>query len=66
MNLQTSFLTPPVGWSLFFLKGVAPKGVTIGDIYSGVLPYVGMQLLVLVALYFVPALATWLPNKIGW
>ena len=66
MNLQTSFLTPPVGWSLFFLKGVAPEGVTIRDIYLGVLPYVGMQLMVLVMLFFVPGIATWLPNLIGW
>jgi len=66
MNLQTSFLTPPVGWSLFFLKGVAPEGVTIRDIYLGVLPYVGMQLMVLVMLYFIPELATWLPKVIGW
>lgn len=66
MNLQTSFLTPPVGWSLFFLKGVVPEGVTIRDIYLGVLPYVGMQLMVLVMLFFVPGIATWLPNLIGW
>lgn len=66
MNLQTSFLTPPVGWSLFFLKGVAPKGVTIRDIYVGVMPYVGMQVAMLVLLYFVEDLATWLPDKIGW
>lgn len=66
MNLQTSFLTPPVGWSLFFLKGVAPEGVTIRDIYLGVLPYVGMQLLVLVMLYFIPEISTWLPRMIGW
>jgi TRAP-type mannitol/chloroaromatic compound transport system permease large subunit len=66
MNLQTSFLTPPFGWALFFLKGVAPPSVSTGDIYRGVIPFIGIQLLGLVLLFFFPALATWLPRTIGW
>jgi len=66
LNLQTSFLTPPVGWSLFFLKGVAPPGVSSKDIYVGVIPYVALQLIALVLLFNFPGIATWLPNAIGW
>ena len=66
VNLQTSFLTPPVGWALFFLKGVAPPEVSSRDIYVGVMPFVGMQLIGLVLLFLYPSLATWLPNAIGW
>ncbi|AKO54090.1 C4-dicarboxylate ABC transporter [Marinobacter psychrophilus] len=66
MNLQMSFLTPPFGWALFFLKGVAPKGITTRDIYVGVLPFVALQLLALVVLFQFPALVTWLPEAIGW
>ena len=66
VNLQTSFLTPPVGWSLFFLKGVAPPEVSSRDIYVGVMPFVGMQLIGLVLLFLYPSLATWLPEAIGW
>ena len=64
--LQTSFLTPPVGWALFFLKGVAPPEVSSMDIYVGVMPFVGLQLIGLVLLFMYPELATWLPNAIGW
>lgn len=60
--LQTSFLTPPVGFALFYLKGVAPKGVTTVDIYRGVIPFIGLQLLALCFVYIYPALATWLPH----
>jgi len=66
LNLQTSFLTPPFGWALFFLKGVAPPGVTTGDIYRGVLPFIALQLGGLALLFFYPSLATWLPEAIGW
>ncbi len=66
INLQTSFLTPPFGWALFFLKGVAPPGVTTADIYKGVIPFIGMQVLMLFVLFMFPALATWLPKAIGW
>jgi TRAP-type mannitol/chloroaromatic compound transport system permease large subunit len=64
--LQTSFLTPPVGWSLFFLKGVAPPEVSTRDIYVGVMPFVGMQIVALVLLFQYPQIATWLPRAIGW
>ncbi|WP_108124940.1 TRAP transporter large permease [Saccharospirillum mangrovi] len=66
MNLQMSFLTPPFGWALFFLKGVAPPGVTTRDIYVGVIPFVLLQLLALVVMFAFPHLATWLPDAIGW
>lgn len=66
MNLQMSFLTPPFGWALFFLKGVAPPEVTTKDIYLGALPFVFMQLIALAILFKFPVLATWLPAEIGW
>ena len=66
MNLQTSFLTPPFGWALFFLEGVAPPGVKTSDIYKGVLPFIAIQLVGLVLVYSFPGLATWLPQAIGW
>jgi tripartite ATP-independent transporter DctM subunit len=66
LNLQTSFLTPPVGWSLFFLKGVAPQEVTTRDIYTGVVPFIVLQLIALAILFAYPELATWLPKLIGW
>ena len=66
VNLQTSFLTPPFGWALFFLRGVAPPQITTRHIYAGVLPFVGLQLLGIVLVFFFPPIATWLPKAIGW
>jgi tripartite ATP-independent transporter DctM subunit len=66
VNLQTSFLTPPFGWALFFLRGVAPPEIKTRDIYTGILPFVGMQILALMLVFFFPGLATWLPKSIGW
>ncbi len=66
VNLQTSFLTPPFGWSLFFLRGVAPPEVTTNDIYRGIIPFVAMQLIGLIMVFTFPGLATWLPKAIGW
>lgn len=66
VNLQTSFLTPPFGWALFFLKGVAPPEVTTADIYRGVVPFIIVQLIGLSLLFFFPAIALWLPKAIGW
>jgi tripartite ATP-independent transporter DctM subunit len=66
VNLQTSFLTPPFGWSLFFLRGVAPPEVSTRDIYRGIVPFVALQLLGLVMCFFFPGLTTWLPKAIGW
>ncbi len=65
INLQTSFLTPPFGFSLFYLKGVAPPEVRTVDIYRGIIPYVVIQLAGLALVYFVPAIATWLPRVMG-
>jgi tripartite ATP-independent transporter DctM subunit len=62
VNLQTSFLTPPVGATLFYLRGVAPREVSTADIYRGVIPFVVIQLFALLVLWFFPALATWLPR----
>jgi TRAP-type mannitol/chloroaromatic compound transport system permease large subunit len=64
VNLQTSFLTPPFGFALFYLRGVAPPEVTTLQIYRGVVPFVTMQLLMLVILAIFPAMATWLPRAI--
>ncbi len=61
LNLQTSFLTPPFGFALFYLRGVAPEHVPTGAIYRGVVPFILLQLLLIVALWFWPAMATWLP-----
>lgn len=66
MNLQTSFLTPPFGWALFFLKGVAPPEISTMAIYRGVIPFIAIQLVGLALLFLFPELATWLPNAIGW
>ena len=66
LNLQTSFLTPPFGWSLFFLRGVAPPEITTGDIYRGIVPFVLLQLVALVLVFWYPGIATWLPRVIGW
>ncbi|MAU41678.1 MAG: tripartite transporter [Kordiimonas sp.] len=64
MNLQTSFLTPPFGFALFYLRGVAPKGVTTWQIYKGVLPFVAIQIAALYILWTFPSLTTWLPQVI--
>ena len=62
INLQTSFLTPPFGFSLFYLRSVAPSEVVTSDLYRGVIPFVGLQLLLLLLLAFQPGLAAWLPS----
>jgi len=64
INLQTSFLTPPFGFALFYLRGVAPPSVTTAQIYRGAVPFVGIQLLALLLLALFPDLVTWLPNRI--
>jgi tripartite ATP-independent transporter DctM subunit len=66
VNLQTSFLTPPFGWALFFLRGVAPPQITTRHMYLGVIPFVLMQILGVALLFFFPQLALWLPKLIGW
>jgi TRAP-type mannitol/chloroaromatic compound transport system permease large subunit len=64
MNLQTSFLTPPFGFALFYLRGVAPPEVRTMHIYRGVVPFVAIQIVALVVLAIFPGLATWLPSVI--
>lgn len=64
INLQTSFLTPPFGFALFYLRGVAPPEVSTAAIYRGVIPFVVIQLLMLLLLAIWPSLATWLPDQI--
>jgi len=64
LNLQTSFLTPPFGFALFYLRGVAPATIKTLDIYKGVIPFILIQLLVIAAVAYWPALATWLPNVV--
>ena len=62
VTLQTSFLTPPVGFALFYLKGVCPPGVNLGHIYRGIIPFVCLQLLGLFIVFEFPQLVTWLPS----
>ena len=64
INLQTSFLTPPFGFSLFYLRGAAPKEVTTGHIYAGVVPFIGLQAIGVLLVWLIPVLATWLPSAI--
>ncbi|WP_372613227.1 TRAP transporter large permease subunit, partial [Halomonas sp.] len=62
LSLQTSFLTPPFGFALFYLRGVTPASVPTSAIYRGVVPFIGLQLGMLLALALFPGLATWLPS----
>lgn len=64
INLQTSFLTPPFGFALFYLRGVAPKEIPTSAIYRGVIPFIGIQIFTMALLVFWPELATWLPTLI--
>lgn len=64
INLQTSFLTPPFGFALFYLRGVAPSSIETKDIYLGALPFVGLQILILILLFIYPSIATWLPARL--
>ena len=65
LNLQTSFLTPPFGFSLFFLRGVAPKSVRTINIYRGVIPFIFIQLIAIILVFVFPQIATWLPRLIN-
>jgi tripartite ATP-independent transporter DctM subunit len=64
LNLQTSFLTPPFGFALFYLRGVAPPVIATADIYRGAVPFIAIQTLLLAALWFFPQAAVWLPKQI--
>ncbi|GGB58468.1 TRAP transporter large permease [Henriciella pelagia] len=65
LNLQTSFLTPPFGFALFYLRGAAPDTVRTGDIWQGALPFIGLQILMILLVAFLPGLATWLPSLVA-
>ena len=65
VNLQTSFLTPPFGFALFYLRGVAPKSITTGQIYRGVIPFIGIQVGALLLLWLVPGVVTIVPNLLN-
>jgi TRAP-type mannitol/chloroaromatic compound transport system permease large subunit len=62
LNLQTAFLSPPVAMAAFYLKGVAPPHVTLNQIFLGMLPFMGIQLIALVLLYVFPGIGLWLPT----
>ena len=64
INLQTSFLTPPFGFALFYLRGVAPESVATSQIYRGVIPFIAIQLVMLTMIAYWPQLVTWLPGKV--
>ena len=64
INLQTSFLTPPFGFAIFYLKSVIPKEVETVDIYKGVIPFILIQIITIILIILVPEITTWLPNKI--
>tara|TARA_B100002049_G_scaffold226019_1_gene198542 strand:- start:1046 stop:1498 length:453 start_codon:yes stop_codon:yes gene_type:complete len=64
INLQTSFLTPPFGFALFYLRGIAPTSISTAQIYKGVVPFVGIQILMLMIISLFPELVTWLPNQL--
>jgi TRAP-type mannitol/chloroaromatic compound transport system permease large subunit len=64
MNLQTSFLTPPFGFALFYLRGVAPNSISTGTIYRGAIPFVILQIAAMAALFVFPEIVTWLPGAL--
>ena len=64
INLQTSFLTPPFGFALFYLRGVASKEVKTTDIYKGVIPFIVLQIFLLIILFKFPEIITWLPDQL--
>ena len=65
INLQTSFLTPPFGFALFYLRGVAPRTIRTSQIYRGVIPFIAIQIVVLIMIAAWPSLATWLPAYVS-
>ena len=65
VNLQTSFMTPPFGATLFYIKGTVPPGVTMGDVYRGMLPFVALQIVGLLLCIFLPGIVLWLPRVAG-
>ena len=64
VNMQMSFLSPPFGYALFYLRGVAPPGIPMGDIYKAALPFLGIQAIALALCMFYPSIITWLPQVV--
>jgi TRAP-type mannitol/chloroaromatic compound transport system permease large subunit len=64
LNLQTAFLSPPVAMAAFYLKGVAPRHVTLNQIFAGMMPFMAIQLIALVLLYVFPGIGLWLPHTL--
>ena len=64
VNMEMSYLTPPFGFNLFYMKSIVPRSITMIDIYKSVFPFVGIQALCLLLLIFFPKLVTWLPGII--
>ena len=64
VNMQMAYLTPPFGFVLFYMKGVVPKDITMGDIYKSVWPFIGLQGLCLILCMVFPEIVLWLPSKI--
>jgi TRAP-type mannitol/chloroaromatic compound transport system permease large subunit len=62
LNIQTSFLTPPMAMSAFYLKGIAPPSIQLIDIFSGIIPFLGLVIVTMVIFYIFPQIALWLPN----
>ncbi|MBM3183497.1 MAG: TRAP transporter large permease subunit, partial [Chloroflexi bacterium] len=65
VNMQAAYLTPPYGFNLFYLKAIVPKGVTMGDIYRSIIPFVILQVIGLIIVMLFPQIATWLPSVLG-
>ncbi len=63
-QIQTSYLTPPMAPAIFYLRGISPPEITLGDMYRGVIPFIVIELIVLGLVYFFPALALWLPELV--
>lgn len=64
INMEIGYMTPPFGFNLFYLKGIVPPSITMGDIYRSVVPYTAVEILGLALVMFFPSLATWLPGKV--
>jgi TRAP-type mannitol/chloroaromatic compound transport system permease large subunit len=64
VNMQMAYLTPPYGFNLFYMKSIVPPGITMGDIYKSIVPYVGMQLTGLILCMIFPQLCVWLPRAV--
>jgi len=64
VNMQMAYLTPPFGFTLFYMRGIAPPGVTLMDIYRSIIPFIGLQWIGLLIVLFVPQVALWLPDVV--